>query len=259
MAPETPNEYELAGVVVHIGGSLYAGHYIAYVRSGSRWYCVGAAHQCNDSSVHPVDFRKVQNDEAYMLFYSLKKKPRTDCSHEKPPRDPTKPLNGAPPAPSDSDKKPKLDPPLKPANPRLAALLQPKPEPAVNGAQHAAPLSTADAPSKPKTDDRGRPARPQSAQPNQDLLSILFGSSEKPARPADRPEWYAAQEPGSLSKRPPEVCSQRSKQSVGPKLKRSPVPDLKHLRLMAQRAKHGQTPVQPALNRTSTLDVAAAH
>lgn len=33
-------KYELTGIVVHLGGSLYSGHYVSYVKSSGRWYSV---------------------------------------------------------------------------------------------------------------------------------------------------------------------------------------------------------------------------
>jgi hypothetical protein len=60
-------KYELSGIVVHLGGSLYSGHYVSYVKSAGRWY------SCNDSMVSSCDFDRVKNNEAYMLVYSLKK------------------------------------------------------------------------------------------------------------------------------------------------------------------------------------------
>lgn len=35
-----PSRCELIGVVVHYGGSLTSGHYIAYVKSNGKWYNV---------------------------------------------------------------------------------------------------------------------------------------------------------------------------------------------------------------------------
>lgn len=35
------HQYALMGVVVHLGNSLFGGHYIAYVRNGPKWFCVG--------------------------------------------------------------------------------------------------------------------------------------------------------------------------------------------------------------------------
>lgn len=199
-----------------------------------------------------------------MLFYSRKKTARPDVradkSSEKRPRDP--PPNRDPPPklltspqvpPSASDPKARPEAPVKPQNQRLASLLTAKPEPASNGT-HCSPG---------RLDERPKPADP--ARPpldhSQELLSVLFGTSEKPAaRLPERPAWYGAQDSSSLSKRPPDACSQRSRQSVVPKLKRSPVPGLKHIKLMAQRLRLAQpVPGEPALNRPATMDVPAAH
>lgn len=39
--PGTQNQkYELSGIVVHLGGSLYSGHYVSYVKSMGRWFSV---------------------------------------------------------------------------------------------------------------------------------------------------------------------------------------------------------------------------
>jgi len=241
-------------VVVHIGGSLYAGHYIAYVRSGSRWFCVGLPHQCNDSSVHPVDFRKVQNDEAYLLFYCRKRKPKTDPRADKPGEKPARllgPNDAAPVLPTEGDSRPKSAAPVKTENRRLAALLTTA-EPASNGLHKP-----------PQREEPARPAPPAlepkpSPDPLRGLKSQLFGRSEQPAtRPSERPEWYSAtQDSGSLSKRAPETASQRSRLSVAPKLKRWRLQGLEHLRLMSLKAKLA-TLGQPVLNRRSTMDVVA--
>lgn len=34
------DKYELTGIVVHMGGSLYSGHYVSYVKSHGKWYSV---------------------------------------------------------------------------------------------------------------------------------------------------------------------------------------------------------------------------
>jgi hypothetical protein len=57
--------YDLCGVVVHHGGSVHSGHYVAYVRSpGLQWY------EMNDNHVSSCTLQKVLGVEAYMLFYS---------------------------------------------------------------------------------------------------------------------------------------------------------------------------------------------
>lgn len=36
--------YELIGTVVHLGGSLFSGHYIAHVKRGMSWFTVARAY-----------------------------------------------------------------------------------------------------------------------------------------------------------------------------------------------------------------------
>ncbi len=56
--------YSLYAVVVHYGGSLHAGHYVAFVKSsGKGWYCM------DDSHVSQVSEKQVLAQKAYMLFY----------------------------------------------------------------------------------------------------------------------------------------------------------------------------------------------
>lgn len=43
VAPQPGQQYELTGIVVHLGGSLYSGHYVSYVKSAGRWFSVVAA------------------------------------------------------------------------------------------------------------------------------------------------------------------------------------------------------------------------
>lgn len=62
-----PPPYELVAVLVHQGRSCEWGHYVAYVKKHGQWYC------CNDSSVTPVSFEKVRQQQAYILMYEVAK------------------------------------------------------------------------------------------------------------------------------------------------------------------------------------------
>ena len=58
--------YRLLGFVVHHGGSLTGGHYVAYTRYDRRWYL------CNDDRVEPLsEAPPAALPAAYMLFYGL--------------------------------------------------------------------------------------------------------------------------------------------------------------------------------------------
>lgn len=64
-------EYELTGVVIHVGHSATSGHYTAFVRrpmkTGSQWY------HMDDSFVEPVKQKRVLREkDAYVLFYCRK-------------------------------------------------------------------------------------------------------------------------------------------------------------------------------------------
>ena len=60
--------YELYGVVVHIGGTLNGGHYIAYCKSpDNNWYL------CDDSRVANASNSGISQG-AYMLFYRKKQR-----------------------------------------------------------------------------------------------------------------------------------------------------------------------------------------
>jgi len=67
-------DYELTGIVIHVGGSATSGHYTAYVRRPSskgdhrnHWY------HMDDSYVKPVSEKTVlQQKDAYLLFYCRK-------------------------------------------------------------------------------------------------------------------------------------------------------------------------------------------
>jgi len=54
--------FRLSGAVVH-SGSLGGGHYVAYVRRGSRWFYV------SDSHVKVVSEAAALGCQAYLLFY----------------------------------------------------------------------------------------------------------------------------------------------------------------------------------------------
>ena len=58
-----PNEYELIGVISHLGESSMNGHFIAdYKHFDGKWYCF------NDSSVPPI-YKYSQKGTPYILFY----------------------------------------------------------------------------------------------------------------------------------------------------------------------------------------------
>jgi len=64
-------EYELTGIVIHVGHSATSGHYTAFVRrptsKGSEWY------NMDDSFVEPVSEKTVlRQKDAYVLFYCRK-------------------------------------------------------------------------------------------------------------------------------------------------------------------------------------------
>jgi len=64
-------DYELTGIVIHVGGSATSGHYTAYVRRPSslgshNWY------KCDDSSIKSVSEKTVLDQNAYILFYCRK-------------------------------------------------------------------------------------------------------------------------------------------------------------------------------------------
>uniref|UniRef100_A0A8C2KIU0 Ubiquitin carboxyl-terminal hydrolase n=1 Tax=Cyprinus carpio TaxID=7962 RepID=A0A8C2KIU0_CYPCA len=61
-------QYRLAGVVSHLGSSLYCGHYISHIRdfTGSRWL------GCSDTSIRRSSWSKASRNigkNGYMLFY----------------------------------------------------------------------------------------------------------------------------------------------------------------------------------------------
>lgn len=62
-----PCDYSLYAVVVHkdVNRSTFFGHYITYVRD-----CYNQWHLLDDYQVHPVSWATVQEQHAYLLFYS---------------------------------------------------------------------------------------------------------------------------------------------------------------------------------------------
>jgi len=64
---EVKVEYELCGVLVHAGSTLYSGHYYSFVKAADgRWY------EMNDSSVQRRTVEEVLAQKAYILFYTKK-------------------------------------------------------------------------------------------------------------------------------------------------------------------------------------------
>ena len=55
--------YNLIGVCLH-SGSFERGHYTAYIKKSSGWFC------CNDSFVEPISVNDIVHRNAYILFYS---------------------------------------------------------------------------------------------------------------------------------------------------------------------------------------------
>jgi ubiquitin carboxyl-terminal hydrolase 36/42 len=56
--------YKLSSVLVHNGNSIYAGHYLCYVRvSENNWYCF------NDANVKKVNESEVLKQTPYLLLY----------------------------------------------------------------------------------------------------------------------------------------------------------------------------------------------
>lgn len=60
--PNSEEEYELYGVIVHFGSGV-GGHYIAYVRVKNRWY------KCDDAQVSLCKPGDEFDTNAYILFY----------------------------------------------------------------------------------------------------------------------------------------------------------------------------------------------
>ena len=55
-------KYELYGVILH-GGNRHGGHYISATRVGDQWYLN------NDSRVTKINFKDIQTDTIYMMFF----------------------------------------------------------------------------------------------------------------------------------------------------------------------------------------------
>eukprot|EP01025_Chloroclados_australasicus_P008485 TRINITY_DN1301_c2_g1_i1.p1 TRINITY_DN1301_c2_g1~~TRINITY_DN1301_c2_g1_i1.p1 ORF type:complete len:995 (-),score=153.32 TRINITY_DN1301_c2_g1_i1:1271-4255(-) len=71
MLQQYNHDYQLYGVVVHLGHSLHGGHYIAYVRAGNgRWF------RMDDENVCAVSEGEVFRQRAYILFY-IRQSPRS--------------------------------------------------------------------------------------------------------------------------------------------------------------------------------------
>ena len=63
---KTPTNYELIGVITHLGLSGPGGHFVAFCKNpiDDRWY------KYNDEKVDPADIFNVYNEGiAYILFY----------------------------------------------------------------------------------------------------------------------------------------------------------------------------------------------
>ena len=60
---EYNTQYQLTGIVVHIGRSIQAGHYVSYVRAEGMWF------KMNDDRVRTVSWLTVQRQKAYLLFF----------------------------------------------------------------------------------------------------------------------------------------------------------------------------------------------
>ncbi|KAL6752117.1 hypothetical protein V8C86DRAFT_2762507 [Haematococcus lacustris] len=113
----TSAHYVLQGLVVHQGGSLHSGHYLAYVRDGTgRFWCA------NDATVTASTAAEVLQQQAYLLFFS-----RTELrSLPPPPYVPPPPAAGvaqamqspmAPPHPPSTPAPPSPPPHLPPPPP----------------------------------------------------------------------------------------------------------------------------------------------
>ena len=60
---EYNTQYRIMGIIVHIGTSIQAGHYIAFIRAGEKWF------KMNDHIVSAVQWQTVRTKKAYILFY----------------------------------------------------------------------------------------------------------------------------------------------------------------------------------------------
>lgn len=65
MNKAAPPPYELVGVLVHQGRTCDSGHYLSYVKSGSKWY------KANDQEITQVELEVVLRQPAYILMYEV--------------------------------------------------------------------------------------------------------------------------------------------------------------------------------------------
>jgi uncharacterized UBP type Zn finger protein len=62
--------YTLVGVVVHLGGTLRSGHYIAYRKWNNEWFL------CDDSLTTHTDWNTVRSSQAFILLYAINRQPQ---------------------------------------------------------------------------------------------------------------------------------------------------------------------------------------
>ena len=60
---EYNTQYKIMGIIVHIGQSIQAGHYIAFIRTGEKWF------KMDDDIVSAVRWSTVRKQKAYLLFF----------------------------------------------------------------------------------------------------------------------------------------------------------------------------------------------
>ena len=58
--------YKLGGIIMHLGASVFSGHYTVYVKRK------GVLYTCNDSVVQKVQRLPEQSKDAYLLFFIKK-------------------------------------------------------------------------------------------------------------------------------------------------------------------------------------------
>eukprot|EP00166_Cyanidium_caldarium_P000162 ctg_1042.g389 len=63
LASATDTRFELVAAMVHLGASVHTGHYVAYVRSGSRWILY------NDENTFDAGVRPAALEQAYLLLW----------------------------------------------------------------------------------------------------------------------------------------------------------------------------------------------
>ena len=68
-------QYDLYGVIVHHGVCSDKGHYYAYVKHKDQWFLL------DDTRVEMVSEQKVFDQQAYLLFYSLKPRAELPQGH----------------------------------------------------------------------------------------------------------------------------------------------------------------------------------